>query len=69
MRINWDGAWSADFDAHLVQKLGGELVAIGQFERSPVHLELVANVEVVDRVEGVVVRWRQGNTVTSDQGS
>ena len=69
MGINWDVTFSALFDAHLSEEIGGELVTTGQFEGTAIHLELVANIEIVNSVELMIIWWWKRNTMTSDQGT
>ena len=57
MRINRNVTFSALFNAHLSQETSGELITAGQLEGTPIHLQLVANIEVVNGVELVIVRW------------
>ena len=69
MGINRDFAGLALIGSHLRQKIGGELVTVGQFESATVHLELISDVEVVDSVELVVVwRW-QRDAMAANQSS
>ena len=69
MGINWNVTFSALFDAHLGEEIGGELVTTGQFEGTAIHLELVANIEIVNSVELMIIWWWKRNTMTSDQGT
>ena len=69
MRINGNVTFSALINAHLRQETGSKLVTTGQLESAPVHLQLIANIEVVNGVELVIVwRW-QRDAVASDQSA
>ena len=65
--INGNVTFSALLNAHLRQETSGELVTAGQLESAPVHLQLVANIEVINGVELVIVRWWQWYAVATDQ--
>ena len=69
VRINWNITFSALVDTHLSEEIGGKFVTTGQFEGTAVHLELVANIKIVNSVELVVIWCWKGNTMTSDQGT
>ena len=66
VRVLRNGARVVHFDAKFAQKVLGELVTSGQLECARIQDNLLADIEVLDCVECVVVRRRPGDAVPAD---
>lgn len=67
VRVGGDLAGLADADTELCEEGARKLVAVGQLEGAAVEGNLLANIEVLGRVELVVARRRLGDAVAADQ--
>jgi len=69
VRILWNWYRRIDANSKFCEKIASELVAVRELVATSVHEELIADVQVLDSVESVVIRRSSRYTMSSNNST